>query len=259
MLSKSIKYPLFSVKQSDSHREDKQAQNLRFKVFSTELDARSRISGLFKKREVDEYDDKAKHIIVKVKESFWQPEKVIGAYRLLEYNNRESLDESYSAQMGFDLDLLRTTDYNNFLELGRTCILPKYRKSPALKLLWKALYNYIVSNNIDVLFGCASFWTINPGEIANELSYLKKYHLMDEDIMVFPTGKRYEIAPMNSHCNLPENVFRKLPSLIKAYIGVGAKFGDGAVIDYSFKSIDVFTYVDCHSFDERIKKYYGRK
>ena len=36
-------------------------------------------------------------------------------------------------------------------------------------------------------------------------------------------------------------------------------FGDGAVIDYSFKSIDVFTYVDCHSFDERIKKYYGRK
>ena len=197
--------------------------------------------------------------LVKVKESFWQPEKVIGAYRLLEYNNRESLDESYSAQMGFDLDLLRTTDYNNFLELGRTCILPKYRKSPALKLLWKALYNYIVSNNIDVLFGCASFWTINPSEIVNELSYLKKYHLMDEDIMVFPTGRRYKIAPMNSHCNLPENIFRKLPSLIKAYIGVGAKFGDGAVIDYSFKSIDVFTYVDCHSFDERIKKYYGRK
>ena len=82
---------------------------------------------------------------------------------------------------------------------------------------------------------------------------------MDEDIMVFPTGRRYEIAPMNSHCNLPENIFRKLPSLIKAYIGVGAKFGDGAVIDYSFKSIDVFTYADCHSFDERIHKYYGRK
>ena len=48
------------------------------------------------------------------------------------------------------------------------------------------------------------------------------------------------------------------PILIKAYINVGSKFGDGAVIDYEFRSIDVFTYVDIHSIDDRVKRYYAK-
>ena len=37
------------------------------------------------------------------------------------------------------------------------------------------------------------------------------------------------------------SIFKSLPSLIKAYINVGSKFGDGAVIDYEFKVLEILS------------------
>jgi len=55
--------------------------------------------------------------------------------------------------------------------------------------------------------------------------------------------------------------FRKglaaLPPLLKAYLRVGATFGDGAVIDTSFQTIDVFTIMPLADIEARYIAHYG--
>ena len=261
-------YPKYIIKTADTKKEQRQAQQLRYKVFADEIKAITNSKGLLKKREVDSYDEESQHIIVRVKTSPFSLEKIVGVYRIMEYNSSTDLDKSYSASaMGFDISLFKKNiPYHRFLELGRTCILPEYRKSGVLKLLWKGLYKYIVDNDIDILFGCASFWTIDPDDIREQLTYLKKNYLMDNGIMVSPRDDLYTdngIGLANINYDIPQDmtdmeIFKSLPSLIKAYIKVGSKFGDGAVIDYEFGSIDVFTYVDVNRIDYRVKNYYSK-
>ncbi len=41
-----------------------------------------------------------------------------------------------------------------------------------------------------------------------------------------------------------QEVFNMLPPLVKAYIKFGAKFSHDPFVDYEFKSVDVFVFVD---------------
>lgn len=262
-------YPKFSFKEAETVKESKQAQNLRYKIFKNELNVKTNLKGKIIKREFDQYDKNATHIIVKAKSTPLSMEKVVGVYRVIKYTSTDQLNDCYTSKsMCFDLELFKKNiNYSNFLELGRTCILPEYRKSGVLKLLWKGLYKYIQKEKIDILLGCASFWTIEPDDVTSQLSYLKQNHLMDKNIMVTPDNNikpsidKLSVCKMYDSYNLhgmESKVFKSLPSLIKAYISVGSKFGDGAVIDYDFRSIDVFTYVDIHNIDDRVKKYYAK-
>ena len=269
LLDHSKTYPKFSFKEAETVKESSQAQNLRYKIFKKELKVTTKLKGQVIKREFDQYDENATHIIVKAKSTPLSLEKVVGVYRVIKYSSTSQLDNCYTSNsMCFNLDLFKKNiGYSNFLELGRTCIHPAYRKSGVLKLLWKGLYKYIMQEKIDVLLGCASFWTIEPDEIMPQLSYLKQNYLMDKKIMVTPRDNISLTVDKLSKCKMYDDfnlhgtersIFKSLPSLIKAYINVGSKFGDGAVIDYEFRSIDVFTYVDINSIDDRVKRYYAK-
>jgi putative hemolysin len=60
-------YPKYIIKTADTKKEQRQAQQLRYKVFADEIKAITDSKGLLKKREVDSYDEESQHIIVKVK------------------------------------------------------------------------------------------------------------------------------------------------------------------------------------------------
>ncbi len=52
------------------------------------------------------------------------------------------------------------------------------------------------------------------------------------------------------------SIIKKLPPLIKAYLRLGAKIGDGAVVDKLFKKTDVFIYRPFNSIKhEYLKKF----
>jgi len=55
----------------------------------------------------------------------------------------------------------------------------------------------------------------------------------------------------------PRRGVAALPPLLKAYLRVGAKFSDGAVIDAQFGTIDVFTVMPLADIEERYITYYG--
>jgi putative hemolysin len=48
-----------------------------------------------------------------------------------------------------------------------------------------------------------------------------------------------------------------LPPLLKAYVRAGSKFGDGAVIDKDFGTIDVFTILPIADADERYRAHFA--
>ena len=80
------------------------------------------------------------------------------------------------SQSEFDLTpILSSNSHLRALELGRSCVLPAYRKRRTMELLWHGIWVYALQNNVGLMFGCASFNGTNPEMHAESFSWLKKY------------------------------------------------------------------------------------
>ena len=157
--------PIFDVKLAESRNEIKLAQKLRYKVFFSERIHSPILNiGNFR-RDSDKFDNYADHIIVKFRKSKFSKARVIGTYRLLKQSVADKKSGFYSCDE-FNLDnLLNSKIYKNMLELSRSCISQKFRNKNVLKLMWNEIYQYINENNIDALFGTASFLDTNINKI----------------------------------------------------------------------------------------------
>ena len=184
----------------------------------------------------DQYDDFSEHLVVIDKS--YSSNKVVGTYRLL---NSQKLPKN--------VDLYTSTEFNienllvkneKILEVGRSCVDKNYRDGRIIKLLWRGLASQIVSQNVDLVIGCASFFENNVDKIKDELSYLIHFHCPPENYDSFPlTSKKVNLKIVKKEDLELKKVFRKLPPLIKAYTRTGAWIGKGAVLDDLFNTIDV--------------------
>jgi putative hemolysin len=57
----------------------------------------------------------------------------------------------------------------------------------------------------------------------------------------------------------PKAALRLLPPLVKAYLRLGARFGDGAVIDRQFGTIDVMVILPVSAIDPRYVSHFGQE
>ena len=198
----------------------------------------------------DKFDDFCEHLVVidtSIADDF-----VVGSYRLLFKNRKNDRVEFYS-ESEFDLDKFLRIKNLSLLEAGRSCVHENYRDGRIIKLLWRGLASYIVSKNVDFIFGCASFPSANAKLFNKELSYLSHNHRPPQSFNSRPLN--HLEAKFNKvdrkHYN-KETVFRSLPPLIKAYIRAGAWISDGAVCDFKFNTTDVLVILKSTNI---IKKY----
>mgnify|MGYP001427777764 CR=1 FL=1 len=185
----------------------------------------------------DEFDQLCDHLVVvdrSISENF-----VVGTYRLLLKPKYIKTQKFYS-QSEFDISNLLHNQKSTLLEAGRSCVHKDYRDGRIIKLLWRGLATYIINNQVDLIFGCASFPSCNFKLFENQLSYLFHYH---RPPFLFDTSP---IDNLRANFNIikkallnSEEEFRKLPPLIKAYIRVGAWVGTGAIVDSKFNTTDV--------------------
>ena len=49
-----------------------------------------------------------------------------------------------------------------------------------------------------------------------------------------------------------------MPSLIKAYLRMGAKVGNGAFVDTKFNTVDIGIIIEVELMDSKYKELYGR-
>jgi putative hemolysin len=166
------------VRLAQSAAEIRQAQKLRYRVFYQEGSALADPGRLFARRDIDAFDAICDHLLVldhaAEKQKRGKP-VVVGTYRLLRQQVAEDFGGFYTASE-FDIaPLIGRHRGLQFLELGRSCVLPAYRNKRTVGLLWQGIWNYLMQNRLDVMFGCASLDGTDPERLAMPLSFLHHY------------------------------------------------------------------------------------
>jgi putative hemolysin len=185
----------------------------------------------------DEFDEFCDHLVVVDKSV--SKDFVVGTYRLL-LKPKLLKNQRFYSQSEFDISNLLNNGKSTLLEAGRSCVHKNYRDGRIIKLLWRGLATYIIKNQVDLIFGCASFPSCDYTLYRNQLSYLHHYHRPPDFLNTLPIKKlkaNFQIIKKEQINSREE--FRKLPPLIKAYIRVGAWVGSGAIVDSKFNTTDV--------------------
>ena len=232
------------------------AQRLRYRVFVEELGGDGALVDHVQRLERDEFDPVVDHLIlVDNRRSRDDLDHVVGVYRLLPGERAAEFGRFY-CDSEYDLAPLRASG-RSLLELGRSCVDPVFRGGAGLMLLWSALAEYVLSRDIDILFGVASFHGTDAASLAQPLSWLHHNHLAP------PNLRPHALADARQPMALipAEKLDRRaamlgMPALIKAYLRVGGQVGEGAWIDHEFNTPDVFLLVDTKSMSQKHRKFY---
>ncbi len=246
----------FSIKLAETPTELRAAQRLRYRVFVEELGGATDPDHADNRLEIDAFDAHVDHLILQDKK-LPEADNVIGVYRLLRSEVAQKGVGFYSASE-FQLDKIIQSDRKS-LELGRSCVDKRYRGGVAMHLLWNALADYVATHEIEILFGVASFHGTNPNDIAHALSFLHHNYLAPDDLCVSAHGDHaiaIDLLPITD-INRPK-ASGQLPALIKSYLRLGGKIGQGAFVDHAFNTIDVCLVMDTARMSEKYKTLYER-
>lgn len=242
-----------------SEAEVEAAQRLRFEVFYREMNAQPTPEMAATGRDFDRYDAFCDHLLVFDHDA---GSAVVGCYRLLRRAVAELNGGFYSADE-YDLSELleRSSPGAKFLELGRSCVAKAYRSSQVMQFMWRGLLAYLIRNDIELMFGCASLPGTDPSTLKRELSYLHHVCAVPAELpQVRALPARYVDMNLIPRDQLNEQeALHELPPLVKGYIRAGAYIGDGAVIDHQFNTTDVFIYFPTARLDRRLRAFLTKR
>lgn len=244
------------VRLASTKKDIKRAQRLRYTVFCEEMSALPDLVSRLKRRDIDAFDTICDHLLV-IDHANIKP-KVVGTYRLLRQEIADHYNGFYTASE-FDIGpMLAAHPDARFLELGRSCVAKPYRDKRTVELLWHGIWAYVKRYKIDVMFGCASFEGTDPDALALPLSFL--HHSARAEgawrASALP-NRRIAMDRMQREAVNGKLALHALPPLIKGYLRVGAKIGDGAVIDHQFGTTDVLVILPVKAIHPRYIDHYG--
>jgi len=250
------------VRLASGKREIRKVQRLRFKVFYEEGGAVPRAKASITRRDADRFDKFCDHLIVLDHDSrnrFGKLKpRIVGAYRLLRGDVAKENGGFYSSSEYDIAPLLARHKAKRVLELGRSCVLKQYRGKRTIELLWRGILAYVRHHRIDVMIGCASLHGANPFAHALALSYLAHHASAGDEWSV--AARRELRVPMDMLAKEAIDARKALNAmapLIKGYLRLGAKFGDGAVVDRQFNTTDVFVILPVKNLDTRYLEFFG--
>jgi len=229
--------PQFQIALAESPDDIRSAQRLRYDVFVRELGGAGDMVDHDAGLEKDRFDPFATHLLLR---DVTRPsdDQVVGVYRLLTEERAKDVGQFY-CEDEFDLSVLKQSG-KRLLELGRSCLHPDYRGGTAMMHLWGALADYGRSENIDVMFGAASFHGTDINALAGPLSLLHHRHLAPPEMGVQATGANAISMDMLAEDQIDRvAAMRETPALIKAYLRLGGTVGQGAFVDHAFNTVDI--------------------
>ncbi len=240
-------------------REVDAAQAVRFRVFVTEMGAQLPAEAMRRERDFDSFDDICDHLLVIDHAIEGDIEdQIVGTYRLLRQEVAMAHGGFYSASE-FDLaPLLARHPGKQFMELGRSCVLPDYRTKRTVELLWQGNWAYALKHGMDAMFGCASFPGIDPQDHALALSFLHHNSQVKDEWMVSAQPDLYRNMNMVPAEEInPRQALSAMPPLVKGYLRLGAMIGDGAVVDQAFNTTDVLIVLPIAVISGRYINHFG--
>ncbi|MBI1778231.1 MAG: GNAT family N-acetyltransferase [Proteobacteria bacterium] len=256
----------FEVRLAENAGEVEAAQRLRYRVFYEEMAAQPRPEVAAERRDWDHFDSHCEHLVIIDRRAGSPDGKVVGTYRLLRREAAAKLGGFYT-ETEFDIAPLLAYP-GEILELGRSCVEVDYRTRAVMHHLWRGIAEYVLRNDIKLMFGCASLPGTDAAALAGALSYLHHYHLAPPALRARALEDRYVSMALLSPAEIDPGteiaVFddraavAALPPLIKGYLRVGGFVGDGAVIDHAFNTTDVCVIVATDRVTEKYFRHYLR-
>ncbi len=246
--------PKFRVTFARTEAEIRAAQRLRYRVFVGELGADGPLVDHEAGIEADKFDPFADHLLL-IDEA--APEPVVGVYRLLDSAQAEKAGQFYSEDE-YDLSILKSSG-RRLLELGRSCLDAPYRGGEGMFHLWRALAQHVLDNEIEILFGTASFHGTDVTALCAPLALLYHRHLAPEPLRVRTHARYYQPLDLMDEAEIDRRAaMLQVPALIKAYLRLGGYVGDGAFVDHRFNTTDVCLIVDVAQLSDAQKSIYTR-
>lgn len=233
-------------------------QALRYRVFYEEMGAKPDAATVASRRDRDEYDAIADHLLVVDHDLGEGPGSVVGTYRLIREEAAARHGRFYS-ESEYDIAALRRFAGRK-LELGRSCTAEAYRSRSVMQLLWRGIAAYVFHYGIDLMFGCASLAGTDADALSTELTYLAAHHMAPEAIRPRALPDRYvEMRRTDPAALDPKQALLRLPPLIKGYLRLGGFVGEGAVIDDQFNTTDISIVVQTDLVTEKYYRHYERE
>lgn len=246
------------VRLAVSQDEIDAVQALRYQVFYEELGAKPDAVTLATRRDRDEFDAIADHLLVVDHNLGEGAGSVVGTYRLIRQEAALRFGQFYS-ESEYDISALRSFAGKK-LELGRSCTAAAYRNRAVMQLLWRGIAAYVFHYGIDLMFGCASLAGTDPDALAGELTYLATHHMAPEAIRPRALPERYvEMKRDAAGVADPKRALLRLPPLIKGYLRLGGFVGEGAVIDEQFNTTDISIVVQTDLVTDKYYRHYERE
>jgi putative hemolysin len=226
--------------------EVRQAQRLRFNIFSSEMGAK--IDTQVPEHDIDLFDDYCEHLLVRDTAT----QEVIGTYRVLTPAQARRIGSTYS-DLEFDLTRLRSLR-ERMVELGRSCVHPDHRHGGVIMALWGALAEFMVRNQLDTMIGCASIPMLHNGVVSGDMAasiwkQVSKTHLASAEYHVRPRLP-LPVNQLNSELEVEP------PALIKGYLRLGAKVLGAPAWDPDFNSADLPMLMRIQDLPVRYRKHF---
>lgn len=246
------------VRLAASEAEIDAAQALRYRVFYEERAAKPVGDMAARRRDIDDYDEIADHLLVLDHSRGAGPEAVVGTYRLIRRSRADRRGGFYTAG---EYDISKIVSFpGEILELGRSCVDAGYRNRPTMQLLWKGIAAFVFRYEITLMFGCASLPGTDVDAFADQLSYLYHHHLAPDRLRVRALPELFvEMNRLPADQVHAKAALAALPPLIKGYLRLGGFVGDGAVIDPQFNTVDVCVIVQTDAVTDKYYRHYERE
>ena len=245
------------IRLAESAAEITAAQQLRYRVFYQEMSAQPTPQMAVEARDFDSFDPFCDHLIIIDHDLGGGASGIVATYRLLRREGAARRGQFYSID---EYDISAIIGHpGEILELGRSCVDPRYRTKAAMQLLWKGITDYVMHYKIEIMFGCASLPGTDPGQHKVPLSYLHHRHLAPPEFRMKAIAARYvdmNMLPPDAYDD--KRALVALPPLIKGYLRLGGFVGDGAVVDLQFGTTDVSIVVVTNLVTDKYYKHYTR-
>jgi len=230
------------------HQEEvREAQRLRYRVFSNEMGAR--LDTTMAGHDIDVFDDYCEHLLVRDGTTL----EVIGTYRVLTPVQAARVGGFYS-DTEFDLTRLRQLR-DRMVELGRSCVHPEHRQGGVILALWGALAEFMARNKLDTMIGCASIPMLHNGAVRGDAAasiwrQVRQTHLAPIEHQVHP---RMPLPIERLDDSLPVEP----PALVRGYLRLGAKVLGPPAWDPDFNTADLPMLMRVADLPARYRKQFG--
>ncbi len=225
----------------------RKAQILRYDVFSEEYgsDLGAGEPGI----DADHFDRVCDHLLVIDQHS----DEPVATTRIL--HQRATPESGFYSETEFDLSRLRKVT-GTFAELGRTCVHPRYRNGATIGTLWSGVAEYLLSEGVDYLIGCASISMVDGGSRAWRVAqHLKANYLAEDRFRVTPHRELPHLT-----CAAPTgDSDSRVPALISAYMRLGARVCGEPCWDPDFRCADLLVLLDVQKMSARYVRHFMRK